>query len=71
MRKIGETHAMILNIKSVLEDGGKAAVLECKDPKSILDRLNKEGIKAKAKPMMKTEPQGMKEKQVGYTFYCT
>lgn len=52
----GKTHAMVMGIKSTIEQGGKAGVAGCKDPQPILDRLKALGTDAKAEPMIATQP---------------
>jgi len=82
-RNIGKTQIMIMGIKDTLKEGGKAGVVGCTDPQSILNRLKKLGINAKSKPMIASQPIrrtydefgiikiiGGEKKQTGFIFYC-
>ena len=55
-RIVGKTHAMVMGIKAIIDNGGKAGVAGCKDPQQILDRLKALGTDAKAEPMIATQP---------------
>ena len=55
-RKIGQNMAMIVSIKTTIEQGGKAAVAGCQDPSEILRRLKALGVLAVAEEMTVTTP---------------
>lgn len=82
-RLIGKTNVMILGMIPELQKGGKVAVVGCKDPKDITERLKSKGIEVKSEPMIKKgqmqpiyDEEGIigfensDDIQTGFLFYC-
>ena len=56
MRNTGRTKDFIFEMKKKLEENKTFGLVGCKDPYYVLGLLDKEGIKATAKPMTHTLP---------------
>ncbi len=70
-RRIRKFNFLIMGIKSVIEKGGRASALGCKDPQPILDRLKALGVNAKAEPMIVTQPLKAIWETDGYEEYIS